>query len=201
MKKITRADIKTVQEYESIRDRSRREVIALKKARRVSVGEFVTLVFENRATVIHQIQEMMRVEHLYREEQILQEIDAYNRLIPNDGELSATLFVEVDDPRRIKPTLDSLRGIDKGQAVFLRLDAHTSIPAVFETGHSNEDKVSAVHYLRFVLDQRAQRLLGGGAGPSLVIEHPNYRGEVPLRDETRSELMNDLNRSAEARST
>ena len=112
MEKIRREDIKTVPDYEPIRDRSRREVIALKKTRRVSVGECVTLVFENRRTVIHQIQEMMRAEHLYDEALIRHEIETYNRLIPDQGQLSATLFIEIQDPQQVKPTLDRLHGIE-----------------------------------------------------------------------------------------
>jgi hypothetical protein len=192
MKKVRREDIKTVQEYEPVRDRSRRDVIALKKMRRVAVGECVTLVFENRTTVIHQIQEMMRAEHLYEEGPILHEIETYNRLVPDEDELSATLFVEVDDPQQIKPTLDRLHGIDNGRSVFLHLNAYTSIPATFEAGHSNDEKVSAVHYLRFKLDDSTKTLLRVAPHPTIVIDHPGYCAEAAIRDETRRELLRDL---------
>lgn len=194
MRKIHREEVKSLPEYEPLRDRLRREVIELKKTRRVSVGDAVTLVFENRQTVLHQIHEMMRAEHVYDERQIRHEIETYNHLIPDDGELSATLFIEVSDPQEIKPTLDRLYGIDNGRSVFLRLDGVSPIPAVFEEGHSDESKISAVHYVRFRLDEPAQRALGNGSQPALVVDHPNYRGETPLREETRRELLKDLDR-------
>jgi hypothetical protein len=192
MEKVRWQDIVTLQDYEPIRDRSRREVIALKKARRVSVGECVTLVFENRRTVIHQIQEMMRAEHLYDEALIRHEIETYNRLIPDEGQLSATLFIEIEDPQQVKPTLDRLHGIDNGRALFLRLEGVPPIFAEFEAGHSNEEKVSAVHYLRFTIDERARKALREGPPPTLVIDHPGYRAETPLPEETRQELLRDL---------
>lgn len=196
MQKIQREDVKPLQEYEPQRDRLRRDVIELKKARRMSVGDCVTLVFENRQTVLHQIQEMMRAEHVYDERQIRHEIETYNHLIPDDGEVSATLFIEVDDPQRIKTTLDRLHGIDNGRSLFLRIDGVPPIPAVFEEGHSNDEKVSAVHYLRFRLDERARHALRQGAQSSLVIDHPRYRAEAPIPDATRKELLRDLEEAA-----
>jgi hypothetical protein len=192
MEPIQRADIKALQDYEPVRDASRREVIALKKQRRVLLGECVSLVFENRRTVAHQIQEMMRAEHIYDEALILHEIETYNKLIPAAGELSATVFIEVDDPQAIKPTLDRLRGLDDGRSLVLRIDGVPPIYAVFEAGHSNEEKISAVHYVRFRLDADAQRALRAGAAASLAVVHPRYHAETPLSDETRRQLSSDL---------
>lgn len=192
MLKIRREDVKTVPEYERVRDQSRREVIDLKKARRVALGDCVSLVFENRRTVLHQIQEMMRTEHLYDEAQIQHEIDTYNRLIPGEHELSATLFIEVDDPSAIKPTLDRMRGLDSGKALYLRLEGAPPVYGVFESGHSNEEKISAVHYVRFRLDARSRQALRDGAPAALVIDHPRYQAETALREETRRQLLADL---------
>lgn len=192
MQKIRREDVKTLPEYEKTRDQSRREVIELKKLRRVTVGECVSLVFENRRTVVHQIQEMMRTERLYDEPQILHEIQTYNRLIPDANEVSATLFIEVDDPNAIKPMLDRMKGLDNGRSLYLRIGDLPPVYAVFEAGHSNEEKISAVHYLRFALDAKAQQALREGAAASLVIDHPRYKAETALRDETRNQLVQDL---------
>jgi hypothetical protein len=192
MEPIRRADIKALQDYEPVRDASRREVIALKKTRRVVLGECVSLVFENRRTVVHQIQEMMRAEHIYDEALILHEIETYNQLIPAAGELSATVFIEVDDPQAIQPTLDRLRGLDDGRSLVLRIDGVPPIDAAFEAGHSNEEKISAVHYVRFRLDAAAQRALRDGAAASLAVVHPRYQAEAPLSDDTRRQLLSDL---------
>jgi hypothetical protein len=192
MERIQRADVKPLPEYERVRDASRREIIELKKARRVLLGDCVSLVFENRRTVVHQIQEMMRAEHIYDDAQILHEIETYNRLIPGADELSATLFIEVDDPQAIKPTLDRLRGLDDGRSLALRIEGVPPIYAAFEAGHSNEEKISAVHYIRFRVDAAAQRALRAGAPAVLTIDHPRYRAEAALREETRRQLVNDL---------
>ncbi|HET8761511.1 MAG TPA: DUF3501 family protein [Nitrospiria bacterium] len=192
MEPIRRADIKPLPEYEKVRDASRREVIALKKARRVVLGECVSVVFENRRTVVHQIQEMMRAEHIYDEALILHEIETYNKLIPGAGELSATVFIEVDSPQAIQPTLDRLRGLDDGRSLVLRIDGVPPIYAVFEAGHSNEEKISAVHYVRFLLDAAAQRALREGAPAALASVHPRYQAETPLSEETRQQLLDDL---------
>lgn len=192
MLKIRREEVTSLPEYETVRDQSRREVIALKKLRRVTLGECVSLVFENRRTVVHQIQEMMRTEHLYDEPQILHEIETYNRLIPEANELSATLFIEVDDPNAVKPTLDRLKGLDNGRSLYLRLGDLPPIYAVFEAGHSNEEKISAVHYLRFALDAKAQQAIRSVATAALVIDHPRYKAETALADGTMKQLVEDL---------
>jgi hypothetical protein len=113
-------------------------------------------------------------------------------LIPDQGQLSATLFIEIEDAQQVKPTLDRLLGIDNGRSLFLRLDGVSPIYASFEAGHSREDKVSAVHYLRFALDERARKALREGPCPTLVIDHPGYRAETRLTEETRQELLRDL---------
>jgi len=192
MQVIERKDVKGLPEYEKVREESRREVIALKKLRRVLLGDCVSLVFENRRTVVHQIQEMMRTERLYDEPQILHEIQTYNRLIPAANEISATLFIEVDDPNAIKATLDRMKGLDNGRSLYLRLGDLPPVFAVFEAGHSNEEKISAVHYLRFQLDAKAQEVLRSGAPAALVIDHPRYQAEAELRDGTRQQLIQDL---------
>src|SRR3972149_3416727 len=102
VEKLTRSDIQDIIAYEKERVSFRREIIALKKSRRILVGPMIALVFENRETVRFQIQEMMRAERIVEEEAIAHEIEAYNELIPGEGELSATLFVELDDPSRIR---------------------------------------------------------------------------------------------------
>lgn len=192
MLKVRRDEIKSLPEYEQIRDQSRREVIDLKKRRRVILGDSISLVFENRRTVVHQIQEMMRTEHLYNEPEILHEIETYNRLIPEVNEVSATLFIEVDDPEVIKPTLDRLRGLDNGRSLFLRVETLPPVYAIFESGHSNEEKISAVHYIRFCLDANTQGALRRGAPAALVMDHPHYHAETTLQDQTREQLIADL---------
>ncbi|HLB94611.1 MAG TPA: DUF3501 family protein, partial [Nitrospiria bacterium] len=114
MERIQLKDIQPLSEYEPIRKQFRKHIIALKKRRRILLGDRISLVFENRDTILFQIQEMMRVEHIYDAAKIKDELDTYNPLIAGPGELSATLFIEITEADRIKEILDDLQGIDNG---------------------------------------------------------------------------------------
>jgi len=118
-RELTLDDIADLRAYERQRDDVRQRVIALKRLRRVSIGPLVTLVFENRETVRFQVQEMARAERMRTDEQVLGELDVYNRLIPHPGELSATLFVELTDAAALREWLAKLVGIE--HRVELRL--------------------------------------------------------------------------------
>jgi len=185
-------DIKPLSEYEPIRKEFRERIIALKKRRRISLGDRLTLVFENRDTILSQIQEMMRVEHIYDPAKIQNELDTYNPLIPGPGELSATLFIEITEAGRIKEILDGFLGIDGGRCVFIQLGSE-QIYGRFEEGHSKEDKLSAVHYVRFRFSPEQQAAFGNDRIPAaLVVEHPNYSARTPLAPEARQELSGDF---------
>lgn len=185
-------DIKPLSEYEPIRKAFRDRIIALKKRRRVSLGDRITMVFENRDTLLFQIQEMMRVEHIYDPEKIQNELDTYNPLIAGPGELSVTLFIEITEPERIKEILDGLQGIDDGRSVFIELGTDR-IYGRFEEGHSKEDKLSAVHYVRFRLSPEQQAAFRNDATPAaLVVKHPNFSARTVLDRATRETLSEDF---------
>jgi hypothetical protein len=152
MRPIAPDEILNLYDYEKVRDERRRAVIALKSERRVGVGRYLSFVFENRETVWFQIQEMIRAERIVDEGRIAEEVAVYNTLLPRPGELAATMFIEIGEPARIKPVLDTLLGIDVGGHVRLEVGPH-AIPGVFEAGHSDEElgKLSAVHFVRFAL--------------------------------------------------
>jgi len=190
MKKIAVEDIMGLSAYEKARDELRRRIIELKKRRRVSVGEKVSLVFENRATVIFQIQEMIRAERITDPDKIRDEIEVYNSLIPRPGELSATLFLEIEDQSRLREELLKFLGID--ERVFLMIGGD-SIHARFEEGHSKEDKISAVQYVKFPFSpELTRRFTEGQEEVSLVIDHPNYQATAALAPEVRKSLAEDL---------
>src|SRR5262249_22259554 len=117
VEKICVADVLNLYQYEKIREVIRREVIEAKRRRRVSVGDRLSFVFENRQTVLFQIQEMVRAERIVADDRVQDEIDVYNGLIPEPGELSATMMIEIEDKAQIQPVLDSLLGIDSGDHV------------------------------------------------------------------------------------
>jgi uncharacterized protein DUF3501 len=197
VERIQLSEIKNLVEYEKARDGMRARVIEVKRNRRVMVGDNLTFLFENRDTVLFQIQEMVRTERIVDEARIQEEIDAYNALLPGPGELSATMFIEIPELSRmsneeVRRTINRFQGLDR-EGVGLRLGDRPAISARFEEGHSKEEKMAAVHYLRFPVPAEAQALL---ADPRqhvrLVVNHSNYRAEAEVPPATRAELLADL---------
>jgi uncharacterized protein DUF3501 len=190
MRKLTNADIKDLREYEHEREAFRAEIIAMKKRRRIALGDIMSIVFENAATMRFQIQEMARVERMLRDEQIAHELDTYNQLIPADGELSATLFIEIDDDEALRYWLPRLVGIEDHLAFVVGGD-------VVKAHEQDADRLtraettSAVHYLKFAFSDAEQRAFA--AGPvRLVVDHPEYQVDVTLSDHQRDELVGDF---------
>jgi len=192
MKPLELSEILNLVEYEKVRAARRREIVALKQARRVSVGRYLTFVFENRATVWFQIQEMVRAELTVDESKIAEEVEVYNALLPRPGELAATLMIEIAEASEIKPVLDRLLGIDTRDYVKLTVGPHV-IVGEFESGHSDEErgKLSAVHFVRFALPPDA-RARFSASEVALIVEHPNERARAVLSDESKRSLLDDL---------
>lgn len=193
MEKIAAKDILPLVEYEKIREDSRRRIWEIKKVRRLIVGDYISILFENRETVIHQIQEMIRAEQIKDPIRVQEEIDAYNPLIPDQGELGATFFIEIEEQERIKEILDSLMGIDDIGIVYIYINEHIKISALFEKGRSKEDKISAVHYVKFKFNEAEKKAFLDTSIPVyLIIDHPNYKAEAAIGPATRKELGVDL---------
>ena len=191
MEKIRFADVLNLYEYEKARDAARQDIIALKRRRRVAVGDRLSFLFENRQTVLFQIQEMVRAERIVADDRVQDEIDVYNALIPAAGELSATMMIEIEEKSRIQPELDRLMGIDSGEYVWLQIGRDFAVAGVFEEGHSKEDKIAAVHFVRFPLPDAARRAFAHEP-VALVVAHPNYRARTELSSEVRAGLLEDL---------
>ncbi|MGE5819740.1 MAG: DUF3501 family protein [Deltaproteobacteria bacterium] len=189
MKKLVLEDIMGAAAYQRVRESFRRRIIELKQARRVAVGDKVTLVFENRDTVIFQIQEMVRAENISDLDKIREEIDVYNELIPEPGELSATLFLEIEEQTHLREELLKFLGID--ETVYFSVVGH-SIHARFEAGHSKEDKISAVQYVKFPFSKEARTALIKGEEAAIFIDHPNYQARALIDPRTRQSLVEDL---------
>ena len=192
MRQLETSEILNLVEYEKVRDARRRELIELKKRRRVSVGRYLTFVFENRETVWFQIQEMVRAERIVDEVKIAEEVGVYNTLLPGPAELAATMLIEISEASQIKPVLDKLLGIDTRDYVRLTVGPHVVV-GDFETGHSDEErgKLAAVHFVRFKLPPEARRTFRD-AEVTLVVEHPNERARTVLSDATKRALLHDL---------
>jgi len=196
MRKVERGEVKDLVAYEKAREAMRARVIGIKTHRRVALGPNLSLLFENRDTVLFQIQEMVRAERLVDDARIQEEIDVYNALLPERGELSATIFIEIPElvrmpPDEVRETVNRFQGLDRDR-VWLEVEGRR-IPARFESGHSREEKMAAVHYVRFALPDVARASLReGSADARLVVEHPHYRAETSLSAETRRALREDL---------
>jgi hypothetical protein len=197
VERITLADVRNLVEYEKTRETMRAALIALKKDRRVSVGENLTFLFENRETVLFQIQEMVRTERIVDDARIQDELDAYNALLPARGELSATLFIEIPElahlsQEEVRKRVNRFQGLDRDHVALVVGDGIRA-PACFEGGHGKEEKMAAVQYLRFTLTPEARQALSDPRlSARLVVDHPNYRGETALPTAVRAELLRDL---------
>ena len=192
MSKLTLDDILDTRAYERVRDDFRSRVMEVKRRRRVHVGTLVTLMFENRDTMQLQVQEMIRVEHINTDEGVMDELRAYNPLIPEPGQLCATMFIELTSDDQLREWLPKLAGIERavelhladGSIVFGHLDAQ------HEAALSRDDVTAAVHYLYF--DFTPAQVDAFAKGAKVVIQLPSYREEQVLHESTTLELLGDL---------
>lgn len=191
MKKVDRLEILDLGAYEGIREQFRGRIIQMKKHRRVTVGEHMTFIFENHDTALLQIQEMLRTERITKEASVQHEIDTYNDLVPDAGELSATLMIEYEDKAERARMLDALAGL--GDHVTLRLGDREA-KAVFRPLPGEEpDRLPAVNYVRFPLGTDGAALLRDASrDAAIVIEHPQYQARAELPKATREELAGDF---------
>lgn len=190
--KLTLDDIADLRAYEREREEFRDRIIALKRVRRIAVGPIVTLVFENRETVRFQIQEMARAEKLMSDEQILTELDVYNPLIPEDGRLTATLFIELTSKADLVEWLPKLVGIERSLELRIGDDV---VRSTVDESHAEqltrEEVTASVHYVRFELTPEQVRRLPDEQ-VVLAVAHPAYQHAAMLSPETKASLAADL---------
>ncbi len=191
MKPISFDEVLNLPEYEIARPDFHRKVMERKKRRRVALGPLMTLVFENRDTVLFQIQERLRIERIVRPQKVQEELDVYNELLPDAGEVAATLFIEVTEPAQVQPALDRMVGLDEPGKLFLRSE-NLLFPARFAAGHRREDRISAVHYIRFALGDEGRTALAHTGRADVEVDHAGYQARVALPPETVEELREDL---------
>jgi hypothetical protein len=190
--KLTLADISDLRAYERERDGFRARVMELKRRRRLALGPLVSVLFENRDTVRYQIQEMARAERMLSDEQVQAELDIYNPLVPEAGELSLTLFLELTSEEELREWLPKLVGIERS----LRLEVGgVAVPGEPETAHeeslTREEVTASVHYVGFSLGAGLVRRFA--ADPvELALDHPSYSASAPIEGETKESLLGDL---------
>ena len=134
---------------------------------------------------------MVRAERIVDPGKVQDEIDVYNTLLPDAGEVAATLFIEVTEESRVKPVLDAFIGLDEGKSLRLEIGGDEYF-ARFEAGHGREDKISAVHYIRFPLGAKGHAALEARGAARLLLDHGTYSARTEVSSETVAELLEDL---------
>jgi hypothetical protein len=193
MPKITRDSIMTLEDYAKTRQDFRTKVMLHKKNRRIPLGKNITLIFEDELTIRYQIQEMLRIEKVFEEEGIIDEIEAYKELIPDGRNWKATMMIEYPDPIVRADKLAKLIGVEN--KVWAKIENHDPVFAIADEDldRSTEEKTSAVHFLRFELNQDMIRALRKGASLSMGIDHPACLEQIKQVDElARVSLVADL---------
>lgn len=192
MEKLRITDLWKLEDYGDQRPEFRRRVLAHKKPRKLHLGEHLTLVFEDRLTIQYQIQEMLRVERIFERAGIQEELDAYNPLIPDGCNWKATLMIEYEDVGERQRMLGELRGLEHG--IWTQVGELPRITAIADEDveRQNQDKTSAVHFLRFELPPAAIQGLHDGLELRFGSSHPQARFEQSASQQTREALLQDL---------
>jgi len=192
MPRITRDSLMTLEAYARERPAFRARAVAHKRARTVHLGEHVTLLFEDELTVRYQIQEMLRIEKMFEDAGIQDELDVYNPLVPDGTNLKATMLIEYEDENERRDALARLRGIENH--VWVRVAGFDAIHAIADEDLEREtdEKTSSVHFLRFELTPPMIAAFRQGADVAMGIDHPAYQVDQPLSESVRKALAVDF---------
>ena len=192
MARVERSSLLSLEAYARERNAFRARVIEHKKHRTVPLGEHVTLLFEDELTIRYQIQEMLRIERIFEEEGIQHELDAYNPLVPDGTNLKATMMIEYSDVAERQRQLARLKGIEGRVWVQVADCARVYAIADEDLDRENEEKTSAVHFLRFELAPAMRESLRRGAGLAIGVDHPEYGASIEAGPAVRAALAADL---------
>ena len=192
MSKLNRDDLYSLEKYSSVRPEFRAKVIEHKANRRLGIGPHATLYFEDSLTMQYQVQEMLRLERIFEQEGIQQELDVYNPLIPDGSNWKATFMVEYEDVEERRAALARLIGIEK--TVWVQVEGCDRVYAICneDLDRETEDKTAAVHFLRFELTPKMVAAIKQGTTVRAGIDHPAYREEVKIPSHVRNSLAGDL---------
>ncbi len=189
---ITRDDLMSLEQYAVKRESFREQVLAHKKNRQVALGPNTTLYFEDRLTLLYQIQEMLRIEKVFETDGINEELEAYNPMVPNGFNFKATFMIEYPDEVVRAAQLEKMVRIE--DLLWMQVGEHDKIWSIADEDldRSTETKTSAVHFLRFELGEALAKELKNGADWHIGVQHPIYTYEFAVNGETRDSLLNDL---------
>ena len=189
---ITADNLMSLEAYSKFRKAHKADVLAHRKLRSVHLGEHITLQFESETTIRYQIQEMLRIEKIFEEEGIQQEIDAYAALVPEGSNWKATMLIEYPDVNERKRELARLIGVE--DRMFIEVEGHARVYAIADEDldRENDEKTSAVHFVRFEFDAATKAALKAGASAKLGCDHTNYPAHTTIAEDALASLAGDL---------
>jgi hypothetical protein len=189
---ITRDDLMSLEQYAEKRPEFRQQVLAHKKHRQVLLGPNATLYFEDRLTLLYQIQEMLRIEKIFEADGINEELEAYNPMVPSGRNFKATFMIEYTDPEVRAVQLEKMVGIE--DLVWMQVAEFDKVWAIADEDleRSTDTKTSAVHFMRFEIADEMVGALKNGADWKIGVQHPVYTYDLTIEGATRDSLLNDL---------
>ena len=192
MKKLTNKDLLSLEEYDSNRETIKTEVIESKKHRSINIGNNIVLLFESFETIKYQVQEMLRIEKIFKKEEIEEEIGAYQALIPDGNNFKATMLIMYPDVEERRKMLEKLNGVEN--KMWLRINQSSKIYAMADEDldRANDEKTSAVHFLRFQLNSEEVDLFKNSDNIQFGVDHDEYSTSIQLTIDTYKSLLKDL---------
>ena len=189
---LNKEDLFSLEQYSKVRGQFRADVIEHKKNRKVHLGEHITMLFEDKKTIQYQIQEMLRVEKIFEEDGILDELSAYVPLIPDGSNWKATLLIEYSDEIERKAALGKLIGVE--DKVWVQIEGFEKVFPIADEDleRENSEKTSSVHFLRFELTADMKHSLREGSKLMMGVDHDNYAFNTVTPDQVRLSLLGDL---------
>jgi len=189
---LKREDLFSLEEYAEQRSNIRKNVMNVKKLRKVNLGEHIRLLFENHQTVQYQVQEMLRIEKIFEAAGIQDELDVYNPLIPDGSNLKATMMIEYTDVVERTKALSNLIGIEK--SIYFQVGNHQNVYAICneDLERETDEKTSSVHFLRFEFEQTMIADFCKGINVKIGVSHPNYDCEIILEQRVKDQLNQDF---------
>jgi Protein of unknown function (DUF3501) len=190
--KITADSLMTLEAYSKYRKENKAAIMAHRRLRSVRLGEHLNLQFESETSIRYQIQEMLRIEKIFEEDGIAQEIDAYAPMLPDGSNWKATVLIEYPDVNERKRELARLIGVE--DHLFVEVEGHARVYAIADEDmdRENDEKTSAVHFVRFELDAAMCAAVKAGAGVKLGCDHTHYPAHVTIAAEALASLASDL---------
>ena len=189
---ITPDSLMTLEAYSKWRKDHKADVLSHRKLRSLHLGDHITLQFESETTIRYQIQEMLRIEKIFEEDGIAQEVEAYAPLVPEGSNWKATMLIEYPDVNERKRELARLIGVE--DRMFVEVEGHGRVYAIADEDldRETEEKTSAVHFVRFEFPPAAAAAVKAGASVKLGCDHKNYPAHITIAPEALASLAGDL---------